>query len=104
MSARTFATFYKADGGDLRDRGDTPAKMRVLHSISALCVNAFSYWADRSELTPLLIPIGVVGMAGTLEFERKLPTGAGGTPPNLDAVLTTAEGVMVGVESNSPSG
>ena len=92
MSARALAAFDKADGGELRDRGDTPAKMRALHSSSALGVNVFSYWEDRPDLTPLLKAMDVVGGAGTLEFERKLPTGAGGTPPNLDVVITKAPG------------
>ena len=99
MSPRAFAAFDKADGGELRDRGETPAKMRALHSSSALGVNVFSYWEDRPDLTPLLRAMEVVGGAGTLEFERKLPTGAGGTPPNLDVVITTADGLMVGIES-----
>jgi len=75
------------------------AKMRALHSSFALGVNVFSYWGDRPDLTPLLAAMGVAGEAGSLEFERKLPIGAGGTPPNLDVVITTADGVMVGVES-----
>lgn len=99
MSPRAFAAFDKADGGELRDRGETPAKMRALHSSSALGVNVFSYWEDRPDLTPLLTAMGVSGAAGTLEFERKLPTGAGGTPPNLDVVITTADGALVGIES-----
>ena len=47
MSARTLAAFENADGSELCDRGGTPAKMRALHSSSALAVNVFAYWEDR---------------------------------------------------------
>jgi len=99
MSSQTSAAFERGDGGELRDHGDKLAKMRALHSSSALGVNVFSYWEDGCDLTLLLAALSVPGESGTLEFERKLPTGAGGMPPNLDVVITTSGGMVVGVES-----
>lgn len=99
MSAQSLAAFENADGSELHDRDGMPAKMRALHSSSALAVNVFAYWEDRPDLTPLLSAMSVDAGAGTLEFERKLPTGAKGTPPNVDVVITTTGGPLVGVES-----
>ena len=75
------------------------ARGGALHSSSALGVNVFSYWESRADLRPLLSAIDLPGDTGVLEFERKLPTGAGGTPPNLDVVITLADGTLVGIES-----
>ena len=99
MSARTRAAFENADGGELLDVDGRPAKMRALHSSSALAVNVFAHWEDRFDLTALLSAMHVAGAGGVLEFERKMPTGARGTPPNVDVVITTSDGMLVGVES-----
>jgi hypothetical protein len=100
MSERARAAFDDADGGEMLDADGKPAKMRALHSSSALAINVFAYWEDRSDLTPLLSAMSVDAGAGTLEFERKLPTGARrGKPPNVDVVISTTTGLLVGVES-----
>ncbi len=99
MSERTLAAFQNADGGEMLDNAYAPAKMRALHSSSALGFNVFSYWESQADLAPLLTAIDVPGDTGVLEFERKFPTGAGGTPPNIDVVITTADGTLVGIES-----
>lgn len=98
-SAKTLAAFKKADGAELEDKTNAPAKMRAPHASSTLGFNVFSYWEDRADLTPLLATMGVRGTTGVLEFELKLPTGAGGTPPSVDIVIITADGLLVGVES-----
>lgn len=97
LSTVAHRAFEEADGAELRDRSDAPAKMRALLSSSALAVNVFDYWME-GDIVPLASVLGARGNATGLEFERKLPTGARGTPPNLDVVLTTAE-EMVGIES-----
>jgi hypothetical protein len=44
LSARARAAFDAGDGGELSDSRSRPAKMRALHSSSALAVNVFDYW------------------------------------------------------------
>ena len=86
--------FAQGAGGEIDDRDDEKAKMRAIHSSSALAVNAFGHWLGREgELT-------LCGQSGfkSLSFEAKCPTGLQGTPPHLD-VLAEADEWVVGVES-----
>lgn len=92
------AAFGAADGNELEDAPDRPAKMRALISSSALAVNAFQNWSLRDP-APLGPALGIAGSVTRVEFERRLPTGAPGTPPNLDVVLTLGDGGIVGFES-----
>src|SRR5690606_24898035 len=82
-------------GGVLYDKpGGAPAKCCAPYSSSVLCVNTFGL--ARSE--PVLLTI--FGLSGftTCRFETKLPTGLGGTPPNLDLVATSRN-LRLAVES-----
>ena len=82
-------------GGELIEKhGGAPAKFCAPYSSSALCVNSFG--VARSE--PALLAI--FGLSGftTCGFEEKLPTGLGGTPPNLDLVAASPD-VRLAVES-----
>jgi hypothetical protein len=68
-------------------------KLCAAHSSAALVVNAFGPW--RTHPASLRIA-GVTGFRA-VRFERRLPTGLGGTPPHLDLL---AEGdAVVAVES-----
>jgi len=69
-------------------------KFRAAHSSSALAVNTFARWRkDPSSLN-------IFGNTNfnTLKFEGKCSTGLGGTPPNLDILLTNDDSI-VGIES-----
>jgi hypothetical protein len=72
--------------------------MKALHSSSALAVNVFDFWSERPR-DPLCRVLGLSAAILGLDFEVKCPTGLGGTPPNLDLVLTLADGSIVGIES-----
>jgi len=98
LSPAVRAAFEEADGNELTDRSGRPAKMRALISSSALAVNVFQHWTLRDP-EPLGPVLGLPGVVTHVEFERRLRTGAPGTPPNLDVVLTLADGGMVGIES-----
>jgi hypothetical protein len=65
---------------------------------SALAINVFDFWIGR-DLSRVLAALHVEGGAVSLRFEEKVPTGAAGTPPNLDVVIPLAAGGLVGVES-----
>ena len=69
-------------------------KFRAVHSSAALAANSFGRWKTTMDILSLL---GYRGFR-SLELERQLPTGLGGTPPKLDAVLESKEAV-IGVES-----
>ena len=67
---------------DLRrgDGDELQAKLRAVHSSSALAVNCFAPFKDRKEDIHLLGRHGAVG----IEFEWPLRIFRGGTPANLD--------------------
>lgn len=69
-------------------------KFRAVHSSSALAVNSFAYWKKNPTQLTILEESGF----DSLTFEKKLPTGLGGTPPNLDVLLEKSS-CVVGVES-----
>jgi hypothetical protein len=98
LSRRTYKAFDEADGAELRNGPLRPSKMRALHSSSALAANFFDYWSERNT-AQLLAALGVAGTALSLEFERKLPTGLDGNPPNLDLFIELTSGTVVGIES-----
>lgn len=97
LSSAAFSAFQNGSGSELLDRPGAPAKMRALHSSSALAVNFFDYW--RGEPGTLLAAMGLRQDADTLQFEVKFPTGLGGTPPNLDVAVRWNDGSWLGVES-----
>jgi hypothetical protein len=98
LSDEVRAAFEQADGAELKDREGGPAKMRSVISSSALAVNVFQHWA-LNDPAPVGRALGLSAAVTKIEFEGRMPTGAGGTPPNLDVVITTADGGIVGIES-----
>ncbi len=69
-------------------------KFRAAHSSSALAVNVFAPFRHRPE------ELQICGTTDfdSMRFERKCPTGLGGTPPNLDVVFEAGNAVIA-VES-----
>jgi len=99
LSAAALADFEEGGGAELKDRPHAPAKMKALHSSAVLAVNVFDYWTDR-DCAPLLQALGLrEPLRAPLSFERKLPTGLTGDPPNLDVLLELESGVLIGIES-----
>ena len=91
------SSVHMADFKDDMDSGsgnELKGKFRALHSSSALAVNAFAKW--KSNTTDLFL-CGKNGFK-SLTFEKKCPTGLGGTPPNLDVFLDNDHS-LIGVES-----
>ena len=81
---------------DLRQgRGnELEGKFLAAHSSSALAVNCFAPFRQRTEQ----LRLGALSGFNSLRFEAKCPTGLGGTPPHLDVLVDGAERV-VGIES-----
>lgn len=98
LSARTLAAFQRGSGSELEDTPHRPAKMRALHSSSALAVNFFDHWSE-TDAGPLLQVLGLDSTLVSLDFERQFPTGLPGTPPNVDVALELGSGSIIGIES-----
>ncbi|SOC03694.1 hypothetical protein SAMN05877809_10339 [Rhodobacter sp. JA431] len=69
-------------------------KFRAAHSSSALAVNVFAPFKRAPEVLHILDRAGFTQVA----FEKKCPTGLGGTPPNLDVMLDAPDG-LIAIES-----
>ena len=98
LSGSALADFAHGSGSELVDARPRPAKMRALHSSSALAVNVFDFWQGR-DAGPLLQALGIDGQLKSLRFEAQYPTGLGGMPPNLDVALELADGRVIVIES-----
>lgn len=97
LNDRTRAELGGGAGGELGVAGDR-GKMQALHASSALAVNVFDYWRDRSR-EPLQRALGIPSAIVDIQFERTFPTGMQGTPPHLDVTLCTADGGLIAIES-----
>ncbi|MCZ8013660.1 MAG: hypothetical protein O9319_12160 [Gemmatimonas sp.] len=97
LSDEVKAEFEQADGSELVDWDGRPAKMRAVISSSALAVNVFQHW-KLNDPAPIGRALGLPSAATDITFEQRMHTGAGGTPPNLDVVIKTSDGGIVGVE------
>ena len=86
--------FEGGDGSELVSSGGRPGKLFAVHSSAALVVNTLA--PHRREPASL----SLAGRSGFTFacFEKKLRTGLGGTPPNLDFYAIGPEAV-VAVES-----
>jgi len=73
-------------------------KIQALHSSSALACNWFDYWRGR-DLMPLSRAFDAPVPFASLLLEQKFPTGLGGIGPNLDVMITCADGSLFGIES-----
>lgn len=102
MSARACDCFKKGAGSELLDsKSGEPAKMKALHSSSALVINVFDYWTDAGSKNPLLKALGIDADAAArpLEFEKQFRTPLGGTPPHVDIAITLDSAHVIAIES-----
>jgi hypothetical protein len=97
LSADTEKAFRVAGGNELTDGPDGRAKMRALHSSSALVCNVFEHW--RTNPAAVSRAFAIPHTIAKIQFEAKLHTGLGGTPPTLDLLLVASEKLAWGVES-----
>lgn len=54
LSEDSLACYGQGDGNETQDGGKRRAKMKALHSSSAIVVNLFQYWQKKEDLYPLL--------------------------------------------------
>lgn len=98
MAARSRQAFEKGSGSELLDTHARPAKMRALHSSSALAVNVFDNWVGRNG-APLQAALALSSEVFSISFEEQFSTGLDGNPPNLDVAILLADGHLIGIES-----
>lgn len=99
LHPETLDEFGKADGGELRNSGARPAKMRALVSSSALAANFFDNWRQIPK-DLLATALDIEQPIASLRFEYKCcdyPVGP--RAPNIDLMLSLADGQRIGIES-----
>ena len=98
LSKKARADIKAGDGGELQDTKNHPAKMRALHSSSALGVNIFQYWNTPDRGPVIAEACGLCrnqpdSQTGTstnseIRFEQKLYFGKGfSRPSNMDVLI-----------------
>ena len=98
LSESTRLAFERGSGSELQDTDSKPAKMRALHSSSALAVNFFDRWVGI-DASPLCNALHLRAEISSIAFEGQCPTGLGGIPPNLDVLLELTDSHVIGIES-----
>ena len=98
LSQRFSKSLDSAGGGERQRQRHLPAKIRALHSSSALAINVFQYWEDKRG-PGLPRAIGLEGELADVSIERQFPTGLRGTPPTLDVLLEMDDHCIVAIES-----
>ena len=98
MSYQTKAAFERGSGSELLDTPSRPAKMKALHSSSALVVNFFDFWVGK-DASPLRHALNLDEQIVKIDFEAQYSTGLTGNPPNLDVTLELTDGFVIGIES-----
>jgi len=98
LNEKSKAAFDNGSGSELRDRLTSPAKMRALHSSSALAVNFFDTWIGKGADT-LAQVLDLEPNPIDIRFEGQYPTGLPGNPPNLDVIIEFENDFVVGIES-----
>ncbi len=89
VSASDFTDDLKNGSGN-----ELENKFKALHSSSAMCVNFFGLFKQNLDKFSFFGESNFI--AG--QFEKKLNTGLGGTPPNLDFYLEN-NNYIIGIES-----
>lgn len=98
LYAETIKNFMEGDGGELKDSKNNRAKMKAIHSSSALPVNIFQYWQYKDPI-PILYACRLTNrkmfdqnfQTNGIRFEQKFEISPNRKffprKPNLDVVI-----------------
>jgi len=92
LNEKTKKELEGGDGGELNCKAGQPAKIQALHSSSALGINLFDYWREKSDLSLLFsaCKLSRAGskLSGQIQFEQKFPIdGRFQFSPNIDVLF-----------------
>lgn len=96
MTQETINQIKAGDGGELRDSKNNAAKMRALHSSSAIGVNFFQYPKSQNKVSQIAHACRLCNSGNTssvdVNFEKKYPiSNTFSTSPNIDVVIENDE-------------
>jgi hypothetical protein len=99
MDIDVLNSFKTGDGNEVKGTPDSPAKMKALHSSSALSVNVFQYWKKINQIPIIAAACGLCRKdnktSQAIVFEDKYPIDNNifGNPPNIDVVIYNDDSV-----------
>lgn len=106
LSKRSLASYESADGNETEDSNTRLAKMKALHSSSAIVVNLFQYWQGK-DIYPILkalkmVPAQPSPLNWEIKFEEQFEISKDKSQfprsPNIDVVIHAPQSV-IGIES-----
>lgn len=88
--------FEMADGSEIKESKESPAKMQAVHSSSALGVNIFQYWQKIGQVPAIAAACGFCRKGNNLSqeivFEEKCRIDEKfSIPPNIDVVIYNSD-------------
>ncbi len=94
---RTRQEFESGDGREILDSSSGPAKMKAVHSSSALGVNVFQYWRKIKQVSSIASLCGLCNKNNTypedISFEQKYPIDESFQfHPNIDVIIKNKKG------------
>ena len=107
LSKESLDCYNSGDGGETRNTKTRLAKMKALHSSSAIVVNLFQYWTGKT-VVPLLYACKLCsesakGVSTTIKFEEKFEISKDKAQfpfsPNLDVVIGGSQSLVYAIES-----
>jgi hypothetical protein len=111
LSEETYKNFIEGDGSETKDSKTRLAKMKALHSSSALPVNVFQYWQNK-DIYPIAYACKLCakrevaeniseinGIAFEQKFEISTDKNLFPRSPNLDVVIENSKQGIYAIES-----
>jgi len=88
--------FELADGSEIKESEESPAKMQAVHSSSALGVNIFQYWQRIGQVSAIAAACGFCpegdNISQEIVFEEKCRIDEKfSIPPNIDVVIHNSD-------------
>jgi hypothetical protein len=97
LSSSALADFTVRGAAEFQNDDRHAARMRAVHSSTALAVNVFDHW-NTVDPAPLAGALGLSAPIRRIVFEPHLPTGFAGNPANPDILLEIESGGLVAIE------
>jgi hypothetical protein len=107
LSKENLACYNSGDGNETKDSKTRLAKMKALHSSSAIAVNLFQYW-QKKDVYPIVFACGLCAKSrnnfvNEIKFEEKFEISRDKSlfprSPNMDVVIKDVQNYVYAIES-----
>jgi len=107
LSKESLDCYDSGDGNETKDGKTQLAKMKALHSSSAIVVNLFQYWQNK-DVHPIVYACGLCSktrnnLINKIKFEEKFEISKDKSlfphSPNIDVVIRDSQSLVYAIES-----